>query len=123
MGFIFMMIIPLVVIFMQENDNMEKEIAISSAAKISKELIDAAEEIYYKGPPSKTTIKVNFPKRITNITISSKEISMKIMASKGIINEISYPSEINLSGTLEIFSGLHIIEIESKGEYVSIGEK
>ncbi len=96
MGFIFMMIIPLVVIFMQENDNMERDIAIASASKISKELIDAAEEIYYKGPPSKTTIKVNFPKRIINVTISPTEISMKITGSKGTINNINYPSEINL---------------------------
>lgn len=122
MGFVFAMLVPLTIIYMQQSEGLEETVAISTASKISKEIIDTAEEMYYKGPPSKTTIKVTFPKRITHANIYSKEITFNVTGDKR-SNLIAYPSEVNLSGSLKIFSGVHNIEIESKGDYVLIVDK
>ena len=123
MGFVFAMIIPLTIIFLQQSNSLDKNVAISTASKINKEIIDVCEEIYYKGPPTKTTIKIYFPNRIESINISSYEINMVITGENGRTHNINYPSEVNLSGTLKTFKGVHNIEIESMGEYVSITEK
>jgi uncharacterized protein (UPF0333 family) len=123
MGFIFFMIIPLTIIFLQQSDSLSMDVAISTASKINKEIIDKSEEIYYKGPPSKTTISAYFPDRIENITISSYEISMIVTGQKGRTHDINYPSEINLTGSLKTFKGVHNIEIESKGDYILITDK
>ncbi|PLW80786.1 hypothetical protein C0585_00780 [Candidatus Woesearchaeota archaeon] len=120
MGFIFAMLIPLLVIFIQQSDGLEESVALSTASKISKEIIDVSESIYYKGPPSKTTIKVYFPKRIESVNISHNDINMVLTGYKGSTHLISYPSYVNISGTIKSFSGTHNIEIQAMEGYVSI---
>lgn len=114
------MIIPLTMIFLRENDANTTNIAISSASKISNQIIDTSEIIFYKGKPSKTTIKAHFPDKISDIIISSNEIIFYIEGYKDRVHQVVFPSTINLTGNLSTFSGIHNIEIKSEGDRVSI---
>ncbi|MBR9676288.1 hypothetical protein GOV05_04735 [Candidatus Woesearchaeota archaeon] len=122
MGFIFAMIIPLTIIFLQQTENLNVNIALTTSSKVLKEIIDTSEQIYYKGAPSKTTIKVYFPERVKSVTISSREMSMLIQGYKQATHTVVYPSNVNISGSLDAFKGVHLIEIKSMGNYVLINE-
>ena len=89
--------------------------------KISKKIVDAAESTYYLGEPSKTSLKTYFPNKIQNITIGNRELVFFIKTKNG-LDEIVILSQVDINGTLSVSSGIHHIDVESKGSYVLISE-
>ncbi|MFH2020350.1 MAG: hypothetical protein ABIJ34_02985 [archaeon] len=112
-GFIFLMTIPMVLIFFNQLGSVRDSLAQNQLRNLAIKLADKAESIYYLGEPSKTMIKAYFPEHIKFINISRNEILFGIVDSNGIINEIYSVSQVDVTGDLSTDSGLHYIIIEA----------
>jgi hypothetical protein len=119
-GFIFLMTVPLVVIFFDQMGAIEDAISQSHLRNLAIKIADKSESVYYLGEPSRASIKAYFPKKIDSIEIIDREIRFNIMNSNGNISQIYAVSNVNMTGNLSRESGIHYIEIESADGYVVI---
>ncbi len=119
-GFVFLMTIPLIVIFFDQAGSVQDAIAGNHLRNIAIKVVDKAETVYYLGEPSKTTLKTQFPERIEYINITSRIIIFGYRTAKNHIQEILAVSQVNLTGNISNNPGIHYIVIESSGDVVSI---
>ena len=120
-GFVAVILIPMVIVFYTYADNTEDAIVSNQINKISLKIADNAEAMYYLGEPSKTKIKAYFPKNIEDITIANNEVVFTVKTKSG-SDEVVVYTPINITGSLDIHSGLHNILIEAKTSYVEISD-
>ena len=118
-GFILVIMIPLILIFYEHTSSTNDQVITSQVDMIAKKVVDSAESVYYLGEPSKTRIKVYMPTNVEKVTIYNKEIVFKVKTRSG-ITAISQLSSVNISGSISETKGIHYINIESKGDYVWI---
>jgi hypothetical protein len=119
-GFVFLMTIPLIIIFFDQTGIIQDGIAENQIKNIATKIADKAEAVYYAGEPSKTTIKAYFPQRIQSITILSKDIVINYTTAKNTIHTIESMSIVNLTGNLSSVQGTHYITLEASGGTVLI---
>ncbi|MGB9749057.1 MAG: hypothetical protein ACP5OZ_02585 [Candidatus Woesearchaeota archaeon] len=119
MGFAMATTIPLLLTYYEYSRNANIRIKTEQVYKIAREIADSAESVYYIGAPSKTTMRVYIPEGVDSIEINQRKIVFKVKFY-GNISEISYSSNVNLSGTISSHQGIHNIEIEAKEDYVEI---
>lgn len=119
MGFIITITIPLLMSYYEYSRNANVRIKTEQLYKIAREIVDNAESVYYIGTPSKTTIRVFIPEGVESVEINQRQIIFKVKFY-GNISEISYSSNVDLSGTIRPHSGIHNIVIEAKENYVEI---
>lgn len=122
MGFTLLLLIPTIILFATESNNLQSDIAASHATQIARKIADKAEEVYYQGAPSKTTIRISIPKGVENITFSSKEVIISYRNPDNLLQEIIQNTPINISGNISASVGVHFISIKSEGDYVSVSE-
>ncbi len=120
-GFITVMVIPMLIIFYSYADRTEDEIVSNQIQKIALKVSDSAEAMYYLGEPSRTRIRTYFPKNIANITIGNNEVTF-IMNTKNGFDHIVIYTSIPIQGTLNTHSGYHNINVRSRGSYVEISD-
>jgi len=119
MGVAMMMILPLIVVFFQQSDNLNTEITNSQADKVASEIRDAADEVFYLGTLSKKTISVYMPENVVSAELSQNSIILTIDSSGGDYEIVKWTAA-NLSGTLNNHPGIHVISAEAYDDYVVI---
>lgn len=122
-GFVFLMIVPLIIIYYDQTQHVQESIAINQIYNIAREIADKAEQIYYSGEPSKTTIQAYFPERIESITINGSIIQFNYLRYNNYVQSIIGYANVNLTGNLSSSSGIHYIEIEAQLKGVKISER
>jgi len=122
MGFALMLLIPIIVLFASESQNMKSDIAVSQLNQVAMKIADKAEEVYYQGQPSRTTIKVSIPQGVKNITFSNNEIIFNFLNPDNVVLQVEQDTPINVTGNISSNAGIHFIQIESEGEYVLVSE-
>ena len=120
-GFVMVLVIPMIIIFYTYSDRTEDEIISNQVQKIGLKLGDSAEAMYYLGEPSRTRVRAYFPKNIRNITIGNNEITFIVNTKSGLDHVVIYTT-VPIQGDLEIHSGYHNINIRSMGGYVEISD-
>ncbi len=101
--------VPTTFIFMKNTQKTNDKLAISKIDRLARLIINTAEIVYYEGPPSKRTIRGDFPSGISNINILS-EWDGPIIVNQLIINytasdpdkEMVYDSKVNINGTFNL---------------------
>ena len=119
MGFVTLMIIPLLLIYYTYSAETTDSVATSQALQIARKIVDSSESVYYLGKPSQTTLKLNFPGGVYLTNLSSKEVVFKIKTKNG-ITDIVQVSSVNMSGSLPTTQGIHIITVKAEDGYVKI---
>ena len=122
-GFIFLMMIPLILIFFDQSNNVKDAIASNHLRNIAIKIADKAETVYFLGEPSKTTIRTYFPEHIEYINLTSRTIIFGLRTSKNNIQQIIAVSQVNITGNISIKPGIHHIEISSLGDVASVKDK
>ena len=122
MGFATLMTIPLLIIYYTYTSDSSDSVATGQALQIARKIVDSSESVYYLGKPSQTTLKLNFPDSIYSTNLSSKEVVFKIKTRSG-ITDIVQVSSVNMSGSLPITQGIHIITVKAEEGYVQITSK
>jgi len=119
-GIIFLMIIPLIIIFFDQTGAVQDAIAQNHLRNIAVKITDKAETIYYLGQPSKTTLKVYLPNRIEKVNITGRTVIFRYKSDNNNLLDIVSVSQVNISGNISNKPGVHYIEIESLGGEVFI---
>jgi len=119
MGFAALMTVPLLLIYYTYSSDSSESVATSQALQIARRIVDASESVYYLGSPSQTTLKLNFPDRISSINLSNKELVFKIKTRNG-ITDIVQVSAVNMSGSLPTSQGVHIVTVTAQDNNVQI---
>ena len=118
-AFALIIAIPLAFLFSKYMIETQDQVAGTQADRIIKQVIDNAEQVYFIGSPSKTTIKVYMPKNVEQINIGSEEMVI-VLDTKSGLSEITGSTQVNLTGSIPATPGIKSILIESKGDYVEI---
>lgn len=119
MGFAFLMTLPLIVIFFEQQTSANEDISDSQANRIAEEIVASADAVYYLGYPSKKTVRLYFPQGINAITLQDQYVSIEMDSSHGDYEVVRW-SAANLTGSLKSYSGLHIIEFQANINHVNI---
>ncbi len=118
-GFVTVVLILLLGISNYYSTGTQDQIAVNQVDQIAKQVIDAAESVYYWGEPSKNTIKVFMPEKVELINITTNEITFVVKTTNG-NSDIAYSSSVNLTGSIQKTQGIHYINVEAKEGYVWI---
>jgi hypothetical protein len=119
MGFVFLITIPLIVIFSIQSNEIQDRIYINQAENVARKVSTAVESVYYLGYPSKTTIRAYMPRNVQYATVGNNEIVIGVSTSNG-VTDIIRDTSINITGSLQTFSGIQVIEISAMQGYVNI---
>ncbi|MBN2458665.1 hypothetical protein JXB28_00110 [Candidatus Woesearchaeota archaeon] len=114
-GIALMMTFPLIIIFFQQQENVQTEIGASQIDKVASEIRDAADEVYYLGAPSKKTVTVYMPEGVKSISITSNKMVFEVEAP-GNDYELVKWSVANLTGALQDYSGVHHVSVQSNSD-------
>jgi hypothetical protein len=121
-GFVFLMMIPLIIIFFDQTGFVQDAIAENQLKNLAIKIADKAETVYYTGGSSKTTIKAYLPEGINSFNITSRAVLIRYITKKGIQHNIEAVSLVNVTGNVSVTPGIHNIEIESSGGLVLVSE-
>lgn len=122
LGFVTLMVIPLIILYYTYTLNSSDEIATSQIGLIANKIVDAAESVYFLGEPSQTTIKVYMPNKVAGTSLDNKEILFNISTKSG-ISEIVQISSVNLIGNLPVREGIYFITLNATSTGVIISYK
>jgi len=122
MGFSMLMLIPIILLFATESQNIKSDIAASHATQVARKIADKAEEMYYQGEPSRTTIRVSIPQGVESIEFQNKEVIINYKTPDNIIQQIIQITPVNITGNISSAKGIHFIEIKSEGEYILVSD-
>ncbi|MBI2547735.1 hypothetical protein HYW21_00120 [Candidatus Woesearchaeota archaeon] len=119
MGFTLLLLIPIIYIFSLQSAESSEDVGVAQTSAIGDKIIEAADQVYYLGEPSKTTLKAYFPDAIENVTIVSNALVFTLETRAGISDMVKI-SRINLTGSLSPVSGFHEIVIQATENGVTI---
>ena len=123
-GIATVLITSILIISYYYNRQIEDNVNLNQIEGLARSIIDNSEQVYFLGPPSKTTIKVFIPDKVESITFYTKEIVIKVRTGSG-VSELAYISSVPLTdpGDPSVLSkspGLRYITIEARSGYVHI---
>lgn len=115
----FLMIMPMIVIYMTQSNNLKQKVVNAQVEKASSTIIDTAEEVHYMGPPTQKTIRVSFPAGITGIDIYQTVLRFNVSLGEtqySIVKE----AVTNLTGSLRKEPGPHKLVIKAEETGINI---
>jgi uncharacterized protein (UPF0333 family) len=124
-GFVTFIAITMLIISQFYQRQVSTQVETNQVDHLARKIIESSESVYYLGEPSKTTINANMPDHVETIQIDTNEITFKIKVAGGKTTDISYTSNVNITGSISPTPGLKKISIEAKcgdftGCYVQI---
>ncbi|MBI4739558.1 hypothetical protein HY772_08540 [Candidatus Woesearchaeota archaeon] len=122
MGIVMFLVITTFLVFFQYNQQNQTNIASAQADSLAKKLVDAAEEVYYLGKPSRNTVQVYMPSNVAVVNITSKELNIRIKTIGG-ISDVEQSSKVPLNGSISPTAGTKYIELTAADNYVCIVEQ
>ena len=113
-GIAMLMIIPLTLVYFKQSETLNTDIAGTQADKIASEIRDAADEVYYLGPPSKKTITVYMPQEVTAISFYESSIIFNLSTASGHTELVKWSAaNFSASSSLEATHGIRHITVEA----------
>ncbi|MEM4397133.1 MAG: hypothetical protein QW757_00745 [Candidatus Woesearchaeota archaeon] len=122
-GFVFLMIIPLILIYYDQLFYIKDEISENQIRNIMIKIADKSESIYFLGEPSQTTINVYFPENIEYINFTKNALIFNYRTSKNLLHSIYYPLSINITGNVSTKPGIKKIVIKNENNSIILNEK
>lgn len=118
-GFTLSVISILTIMYYENTEDTNYEIANSQLGRIGKKIIDTAEEVYYLGKPTKTTLKLYMPANVEEIVVQGRELVFRVN-HKGKTSDLVHMSSINITGNLTSEQGIQYVEIIADDGFVRI---
>lgn len=118
-----LMILPAAYLFFRYSHSSADQIDKAQLDQLGRNIVAAAEKIYFEGPPSRTELEARMPKNVLNVSVignwntGTQELVI-ISAGPNGVAEFPYPSKVNINGS---FNGsLHEISVGAGIKKVSI---
>jgi len=121
--FAFFLIAPLIIIYYDQAAKLEDQTATASINRAAVQIAEAADTVYYLGAPSIRTITVDLPKNVQSVVFEQRRVTFVMSSSHGAYEQNAW-SAANLSGTMRITAGPHVLVFtaEPNGS-VSVSER
>lgn len=119
MGFVLTALTPLVVVYYVYTQSSTEELVSSQLAKIAREIVDSAEEVYYLGTPSQISMRVYVPDDLENVQVSGNQFVLIMDTTSGPA-EIVETSAVNISGSFPLTEGVYTVTIKAVDGYSNI---
>ena len=127
-GFVFLMTIPLLIVFFDTSNSVQDNLAQNHINNFGIKIVDKAEAVYYLGSPSQATIQVYFPEHIEYVrfipadgtSLSAMEVGY--LDQNNNVQNLQWPSYVNLTGSVSTAKGPHFIKIIALGDKVLVTE-
>lgn len=117
--FAFILLAGILIIAYAQSSSFSTDITSAQVQKVGMQLTDAANTVYYAGPPTKKTMTVYIPEHVTNISIGGSSVLFTLQGPGG-ISQYSAIAVPNLTGSLQPFAGIHVVTIEAQAGAVNI---
>jgi hypothetical protein len=121
-GFAVSVLAILTVVYYEHESSSRIQIVNSQVDRLAKKLVDSAEEVYYLGVPTRSTIKAYVPTNIEQIVINSHEINFRIRSKEG-VSDTEYVSAVNITGSISSTQGIKYIRVIAQSGRVCIVEQ
>jgi len=125
-GLAFVIIMPMVYMFYSYTTAVQEDVSMAKIHKIGIDIVHTAEQVYYLGEPSRSTININMPENVYNITVmdsvpSGQGLVVFYYGDAGLNRPIVIPSKIPLKlGTLSSNPGRKVLVIEARADRVLV---
>ena len=118
------MILPAAYLFFKYSQSSADQIDKAQLDKLGRDIVSAAEKVYYQGAPSRTNLEARMPRGVRNLSIignSGSGAQMLIISAttQDIVTDFPYPSRVNINGSfnaslsdVSVSPGLKQINIE-----------
>ena len=122
-GLAFVILTPMLYMFYDYTSTLRRDVNLAKIYKIGGTLANTAEQMYYLGAPSKTTLRLNMPDGVLNLTIrgAKKDVLVFHFGDPSTYEEIVIPGNVPmvslLAGT-EFTPGLKSITVEATANEV-----
>jgi len=121
-GFAALMTFPIIVLFFTQSQDMNDDVANAQIDRVLREIVDAADTVYYTGEPARKTVKVYMPKHVESVIVNRNYIQANITSGRGTFS-VTKSSAANLTGTLTSTVGVHIVKVEAQSNQVNITDR
>lgn len=120
-GFVTFAIISIITLAYFYSNHIKDMIKVNQVEGFASKLISSAESVFFKGEPSKATIKLYLPAGVEIINVTQGGLIVSIRVSSG-INKRVFPSEVPLNGTITTSEGLKKLVLEARIDDVLISQ-
>ncbi|MBC8494872.1 hypothetical protein H8D36_01835 [archaeon] len=119
MAFAFILIIPVLILFLIETNNINQDVTAAQVNKLADELLDAVDNVYYLGAPTQKTLNIYIPDYVEEAMFVGNQIRFNV--SPGAFSYIIVrAAATNITGSLNTNNGMHSIKITAVDETVNI---
>jgi uncharacterized protein (UPF0333 family) len=122
-GFAFIISAGLAYVFIVQSENINIGITSAQVDKITSEIRDASDEVYYLGSPSKKTLTLYFPQGIEAITFYETSIIFNISSPNGNYEVVKWASSnFSSNSIVTTGTGIHHVTVEARTYDVLVSE-
>ncbi|MBD3209535.1 hypothetical protein GF367_03910 [Candidatus Woesearchaeota archaeon] len=122
-GVSLVLLIPMILIFYQQSGSLRDDINAAQLEKVGLELMDAAEEVYYLGPPTQKYLLLHLPGQVNTVTINQQEILINYTTTSSTrYYSLFTDLPLNMSGAIDAFQGQHKVSIQATDTGVNISD-
>ncbi|MBI4150300.1 hypothetical protein HY488_02755 [Candidatus Woesearchaeota archaeon] len=122
-GLAFVILTPMLYMFYDYTSTLRRDVNLAKVYKIGGTMVNTAEQMYYLGEPSKTTIRFNMPDGVVDVTVrgTMKDILVFHFGDQANYEEIVIPGNvpmISLLTTSDFTPGIKVISVEATANEV-----
>ncbi|MCX8146993.1 MAG: hypothetical protein N3D84_00830 [Candidatus Woesearchaeota archaeon] len=122
-GIAFVIVVPMVYILYSYTTSMSQEVAESKVGKIANDIVNTAEQIYYLGEPSRTTLTFNMPEGVYDIEVQGDRSIVFKLGDVYNSKEVVAVSSVDIASFLipdDFKKGRKKFRIEAERDYVDL---
>jgi len=121
-AFAFIMLLVIMLLAYAQSSSFSSDVAAAQIQKVGNQIVDAANEVSYAGPPSTRMLTLYFPQYINNVAVTNQTLVFS-MEGQGGHYDYSLFAVTNMTGAIQSFSGLHRITVSAQGSFVNITDR
>ena len=118
-AFAFLLIIPVLLLFLTEAQDINDDVTAIQVKKLSEELLDSVNNVYYLGAPTKKTFNIYIPQNVVSASFEENRIMLSVDTGASTYAVVKFAAT-NVTGSLNTNSGRHSIEVTAEADSVRI---
>jgi hypothetical protein len=123
-GFVVFLIIAVMGVGFLYSTQIADKIRTNQVRNFANKIVSGAEDVFYRGSPSRTQFTVYLPSGVQNLELVDDSLVFNVTTSSG-VNTVSFESDVPIQFGAEGLSygeGVKRIEIKALTDYAEIGE-
>lgn len=118
-GFMMAVLVPLLILYNDTQRSTQASIAEGQVLRFANTIRDAAERVYYAGPPAQETLLLTLPDGVVSAAIDNTTIIYTVYGARGPY-DIAVDGLAPLEGTLPTRQGRHRVVVRAEGDAVHV---